>query len=222
MTDTGTIIGFLLSRIVAPKAEEPQSPPPAPAPTRNILTGNNMKGLAIEMVKTFGVILAVFLAVNMFSQRIRVTGESMLPNFQDGEIGLVNKSAYNKDPIPRGDVIVFIRPATMTEPSKELIKRVIGLPGETIEIKDDGIVYVNGKALSEPYVKQEPLIGTGSWTIGKDEIFVMGDNRNGSQDSRHWGNLNISNVIGKVDVIYWPLKAIRAVPGWDYSTGKSK
>ncbi len=222
MTDTETIIGSLPSSTDDPTAAEPQSPPQAPAPARNILTGKNMRGLVIEMVKTLGIIVVVFLAVNMFSQRIRVTGESMLPNFKDGEIGLVNKSAYNKDPIPRGDVIVFIRPATMTEPSKELIKRVIGLPSETIEIKDDGIVYVNGKALSEPYVLAEPLIGTGSWTIGADEIFVMGDNRNNSQDSRAWGTLKISNVIGKVDVIYWPIRSIRGVPGWDYSTGKSK
>lgn len=218
MTDTNLPVDNSNPAQVVQETIEPPSQPIRP----NLITGKNMVKLGVEMVKTLALIAVIVIGVNFFSQRIRVTGDSMIPNFKDGEIGLVNKVSFSDKEITWGDVIVFMRPATMSEPSKELIKRVIGLPGDKIEIRDDGIVYLNGSALSEPYVKQEPLIGTGSWVIGKDEIFVMGDNRNGSQDSRHWGPLKVDAIIGKVTVIYWPIGSFRSVTGWDYTTGKPK
>jgi signal peptidase I len=123
----------------------------------------------------------------------------MNPTLQNGEYILVNRLAYKTGQPERGDIIVFSFPA---DEGQDLIKRVIGLPGETVKI-GDGIVTINGQKLREPYIAQDPLY-YGEWTVPEGYLFVLGDNRNDSRDSHQWGLLPLENVIGKSVVIYWP------------------
>jgi signal peptidase I len=123
----------------------------------------------------------------------------MNPSLQNGEYILVNKLAYKTGHPERGDIIVFAFPA---DEGQDLIKRVIGLPGETVHVENN-IVTINGAVLLEPYIAQAPLY-SGEWTVPEGYLFVLGDNRNDSRDSHQWGLLPIENVIGKSVVIYWP------------------
>ena len=103
-------------------------------------------------------------------------------------------------PPRRGDVIVFRYPK---DPSRDFVKRVIGLPGETVEIHR-GTVRIDGEVLEEPYLEERDLSNLGPTLVPPDNYFVMGDNRDGSSDSRHWGPVPLENVVGKVLVRYWP------------------
>lgn len=137
----------------------------------------------------------------------------MMPTLESGNWLVVNKLSYDIGPIHRFDVIVFH--ATRNE---DYVKRVIGLPGDRIEYKND-VLYVNGKRMDEPYLRpyKQSLAGgklTGDFTLeevtGKTRVppgcvFVLGDNRLGSWDSRHFGFVKISRIVGKVDLRYWPL-----------------
>ena len=116
----------------------------------------------------------------------------MVPTLQDGEYILVSKLSYKMGTPARGDIIVFALP---TDQRQDLIKRVIGLPGETISVHS-GIVSVNGTPLTETYIAQPPQYD-GEWTVGTGQLFVLGDNRNNSKDSHQWGLLPLENVIGK-------------------------
>ena len=123
------------------------------------------------------------------------------PPLHDGEFVLVNKLAYHTGTPARGDIIVF---QSTTTKNLDLIKRVIGLPGDHIVI-GDGRVSVNGKTLTEPYIAAEPDY-SGLWDVPKDYLFVLGDNRNDSSDSHAWGFLPVQNILGKALVVYWPFK----------------
>jgi len=101
--------------------------------------------------------------------------------------------------VERGDIIVFHYPM---DPQQELIKRVIGLPGDTINVQN-GIVSVNGQSLEEPYIAAAPAY-SGEWMVPDGHLFVLGDNRNDSSDSHSWGYLPFDKVVGKAVVIYWP------------------
>ena len=128
----------------------------------------------------------------------------MVPTLKDGEYVLVNRLAYRNNLPKRGDIIVFVSPQTS---NLDLIKRVIGLPGNTVRIFD-GIVQVNGQTLKEPYIAAAPIYD-GEWNVPDRQLFVLGDNRNDSSDSHAWGLLPTENVIGKAILIYWPF------PEWD-------
>jgi signal peptidase I len=123
----------------------------------------------------------------------------MMPTLQDGEFVLVNKMAYHIGSPTRGDIIVF---QSTTERNLDLIKRVIGLPGDHIVI-GGGKVTINGQTLNEPYIAAAPNY-SGAWKVPDGYWFVLGDNRNDSSDSHVWGYLPIQNVIGKALLIYWP------------------
>ena len=147
---------------------------------------------------------------------IVVDGRSMNPTLQDQDRMIVNKISYKITEPKRFDIIVFHAPE-----NKDYIKRIIGLPGDTIEYKDDTL-YVNGVAYEEPYLeefKQENLDGplTESFTleekigqakVPEGELFVMGDNRRNSKDSRHIGTIRMEVVFGKSSMFYWPLEDI--------------
>ncbi len=135
-------------------------------------------------------------------QPVKVEGTSMLPHLADEERIFVNKFLYNFDAIDRGDVVVFKFPI---DPSKSYIKRVVGLPGDTVEIVD-GEVYLNGAAYPEPYVLQR-YRGRGAYppvVVPENEYYVLGDHRNTSNDSRTWGTVAHSYVTGKAVFSYWP------------------
>jgi signal peptidase I len=159
----------------------------------------NWKRFTLDILETIILAVILYFGINALSARVRVDGFSMVPTLQDGEYVLVSRLSYKTGAPERGDIIVFSFPADQRQ---DLIKRVIGLPGETISIKDR-VVSVNGKPLTETYIADSPVY-TGEWTVPEGNLFVLGDNRNDSKDSHQWGLLPIENVIGKALLIYWP------------------
>jgi len=154
----------------------------------------------LELVQTVGLSILLYLAIDSVSARIRVESISMQPTLYEGDMVIVNKLAYRWGEPKRGDIIIFEYPP---DPKQEpYIKRVIGLPGERVRIAD-GKVYVNDVLQTEPYLKVTTMRG-GEWTVPEGALFVLGDNRNNSSDSRAWGMVPLENVIGKALVIYWP------------------
>jgi len=157
------------------------------------------KRFALDVLETVILAVVLYFGINAISARVRVDGLSMNPTLQNGEYVLVSRLAYKTGEPQRGDIIVFSFPI---DQSQDLIKRVIGLPGETITIQNNEVL-VNGMKLEEPYIAQPPVY-SGEWTVGEGQLFVLGDNRNDSKDSHQWGLLPAENVIGKAMVIYWP------------------
>jgi signal peptidase I len=154
----------------------------------------------MDLLETLVLSLFLFLAINAVSARIRVESISMQPTLYAGDFIIVNKLAYKLGEPNRGDVIIFHYPP---DPNREpYIKRVIGLPGETVSVSG-GEVYVNGVSLDEPYISASPNY-EGSWVVPEDSLFMLGDNRNSSSDSHSWGMVPLKNVIGKAEVVYWP------------------
>lgn len=154
----------------------------------------------LDVLETVILSLVLFLGINAISARIRVESISMQPTLFAGDFVIVNKLAYNLGKPGRGDVIIFHYPP---DPNREpYIKRVIGLPGETVRVTD-GNVYINDIPLQEPYISAPPSY-RGSWVVPQDSLFVLGDNRNSSSDSHSWGMVPLENVIGKAEVVYWP------------------
>lgn len=157
--------------------------------------------LAREIIETLALTLIIFLAIHFTIQNYQVEGTSMQPNLDTNEYVLVNKLAYLFHTPERGDVIVFHFPLDTT---KDLIKRVIGIPGDVI-ILTSSTVEVNGVVLKEPYIKAPINPGASQVTVPQDDYFVLGDNRLVSEDSRYWGFVPKSYIIGKAVMIYWPL-----------------
>lgn len=163
-----------------------------------------IKALAIA------VIIAVGIRYLLFSP-IVVDGESMMPTLQDRERMIVNKIVYFIGEPERGDIIVF----HATE-SKDWIKRVIGLPGDKIEMKND-VLYINDEVVEEPYLVSSKFNISGVLTddfsevVPEDHLFVLGDNRRNSRDSRWIGSIPIEDVVGRADVVFWPIQNIRIV-----------
>ncbi len=154
------------------------------------------------------VLVLTFLIVTYVGQRTKVIGSSMEPMLTDGDNLIVDKISYRFEDPKRFDIIVF--PFRYAEKTY-YIKRIIGLPGETIYIDEEGTIYIDGKVLEESYGK-EVIIDPGRAyepvTLGEDEYFVMGDNRNNSSDSRDpvVGNIHQDEFIGKAWMRIWPLK----------------
>ncbi len=159
----------------------------------------NWKRFALDILETLILAVVLFLGINTISARVRVDGFSMRPTLQDGEFVLVGKLNYRFGKVERGDIIVFHYPMN---PKQELIKRVIGLPGDRINVQN-GVVSINKQALSEPYIAAAPAY-SGDWVVPAGQIFVLGDNRNDSSDSHSWGFLPFENIVGKAMIIYWP------------------
>jgi signal peptidase I len=138
--------------------------------------------------------------VSLTTARVVVEGPSMQPTLKSGEWIIVNRLTYTFGAPHRGDVVVFLPPTHAT--TDDLIKRIIGLPGETLEIRG-GRVYVDGEELEEPYI-QGATVRDGRWDLEADQLFVMGDNRELSLDSRSFGPIALGTVVGKAWIIYWP------------------
>ena len=153
----------------------------------------------LDVVETVVLAVILFIGINAVSARVRVDGFSMRPTLDDGEFLLVNKLSYKWNDFSRGDIVVFHFPLN---PEEELIKRVIGLPGDHVVVRNSR-VYVNDELVQEGYIEQAPLY-TGEWFVTQDHLFVLGDNRNNSNDSKDWGMLPMENVVGRAVLIYWP------------------
>lgn len=188
-----------------------------------------------EIAETVILALLIFLLVRAVVQNFQVEGSSMNPTFEHEWYVLVNKSLYweiNLDTVSkfipfvdpgddatrylfrgpkRGDVIVFRSPTVPEDaPERDFIKRIIGLPGERIEVRDC-TVFIDGLPLAEPYIKELPRYTHEPETIPPDHYFVLGDNRNNSSDSKNWGPLPKENLIGQAWLIYWPRSAFGLV-----------
>lgn len=171
-----------------------------------------------EVITTLLVALLIFLGVQVTLESRVVEGLSMEPNLHNDQRVLVIKASYWFGDPQRGDVIIFDHPE---DPSRTLIKRVIALPGEQVEIKD-GQVYITDIndytfLLTEPYINEEPNYTYGPRVVAEDEYFVLGDNRNSSTDSHSWGMLPGDNIIGKAWLRYWPLSEWHLISGYSYS-----
>ncbi len=149
------------------------------------------------------VVLAVVLAAVLrffIIQPFYIPSASMEPTLLINDRIIVNMLIYRFSPPKRGDIVVFRYPV---DPSRDFIKRVVALEGETVEVKQ-GYLFVNGRRLDEPYLPKQVMIDFGPKKVPPGNLFVMGDNRNNSDDSRVWGPLPKQNIIGKAFVIFWP------------------
>lgn len=184
-------------------AQEDLQSEAAPAPVKKY----PFKRLIFDLLETLLLSVLIFLVINAVSARIRVESVSMQPTLFEGDFVVVNKLAYRIGTPGRGDIIVFHPPSNPdTEP---YIKRVIGLPGETVRVQD-GMVTIDGDELREPYIKSPPNY-TGTWIVPQGSLFVLGDNRNNSSDSHQWGMVPLDEVIGKALVVYLPVSHWRVL-----------
>jgi signal peptidase I len=159
----------------------------------------------------------LYFLIDTMVGRVRVENISMKPTLHEGQFILVNKMAYRIGDFQRGDVVVFHYPRN---PQEDYIKRLIGLPGDTVMI-ESGNVFVNDQQLDEPYIASPPAY-TNTWSVPEGQLFVLGDNRNQSSDSHSWGFVPIENVVGKALVVYWPLgelKLLNQVPSASAANG---
>lgn len=162
------------------------------------------------------VLLALFVRQYWFTP-MRIQGSSMLSTLQNGEMVGVSRVSVRRGDIRRGDVVICHYPGRTSKRFKRLklnfVKRVIGLPGDEIAM-EDGVVYINGEALREDYLDPAHTRFSRSMpprTLGETEFFVMGDNRDNSNDSRRIGPIDQSEITGRVTFVWWPLSALRAV-----------
>jgi len=159
-----------------------------------------------ELVETIVIALILALLIRTFVvESFLVQGSSMEATLHDGERLLVNKLAYRFGEPKQGDIIVFRYPK---DPSRDFIKRVIAVPGDTVEISE-GQVLLNGAPLDEPYVRHFSYDSMGPLQVDEGEVFVLGDNRTNSDDSRFFGTVPLPNIKGRAFLVYWPLQYIR-------------
>jgi len=178
-----------------------------------LTTRERWQGILREVLETVVITLFVFFVVQIAIQNYKVLGYSMEPNLYEGQFMLVNKVEYWLRPPARGDVVVFQPP---NDPDGiPLIKRVIGLPGERLEIRD-GQVFVNGTRLDEPYVRDQTMTSYND-QVPADAVFVMGDNRGNSSDSRSWGPLPYQRIIGRAVLCYWPPNRWSILSSYSYA-----
>lgn len=170
-----------------------------------------LRGTVEWVVIIVAALLAAFLIKTFLIQAFFIPSESMVSTLEKGDRVLVNKLSYRLHDVNRGDIVVFERPPTEpTDPEiKDLIKRVVGLPGETISGDDAGNVLINGKRLREPYLPRGvTTTGIREFKIPADHFWVMGDNRGNSKDSRYFSAIDGDLIVGRAFVRVWPLSSL--------------
>jgi signal peptidase I len=187
----------------------------APAPSTAHSLRNEIRVWTRDLLIAIG--LALVIIVFLY-QPVKVEGTSMAPLLSDQERIFINKFVYRFEPIQRRDVVVFWYPL---DHSKSFIKRVIGLPGESVEIRQ-GTVYVNGRAIDEPYVpaQYEDMSDYGPVRVPRDSYFVMGDHRISSNDSRVFGCVPSKFIYGRAVFAYWPVDHFGSISTTEASTNK--
>lgn len=208
----------------------------APVPRRSAL---DVRSAFREIIETILLTLIIFLVVRGLVQPYRVEGTSMEPNLHSGQFLLVNKAVYfhiddetlgkylpflkRPDGRPfylfqapeRGDVVVFRFPK---EPTRDFVKRVIAVPGEIVEVRN-GVVFINGQRLDEPYLRDRASYNFGPEKVPADNFFVLGDNRDNSSDSHVWGMVPSDMIIGKAWISYWPASEWGLAPNYRVTAG---
>ena len=169
-----------------------------------------------EIAQMLAMALVLYFIIDSVVGRVRVQKISMEPTLLPGEILLVNKLEYKFGEIERGDIVTFHYPL---DPSLDYVKRVIGLPGDNVIVRDSK-VWVNDHQLNEPYISAPPEYD-GAWKVPEGNLFVLGDNRNPSADSHVWGFVPLENLIGKAFAVYWPVTKIRGLPTPDIFASSS-
>jgi signal peptidase I len=170
-----------------------------------------------DTLETILLAAILFLVINALTGRYQVHGQSMEPSLHNGQYLIASKVAYWLHPPERGDVVVLDPPRG--DSPVPYIKRVIGLPGDLVEVRDQR-VWVNGIALNEPYISAPPNY-PGNWVVTAGEYFVLGDNRNNSSDSHSWGLLPEDHLIGKAFFSYWPPEHWGRIPHYTFPELKS-
>jgi signal peptidase I len=184
----------------------------------NIFT--SVGGFFLDIIETVVIALSIFLIVYLlFMQPHQVNGQSMVPNFQSGEYVLTDKVSYRLRDPERGEVVVFHAPEAANCPEGtgcDFIKRVLAVPGETIALENNHYI-INGQVVAESYIPTDyetlpgKFIKDRTVTLGPDEYFVSGDNRPFSSDSRAWGPISKSDIVGRAFFRYWPFTAISVI-----------
>ena len=176
---------------------EPQNPAPSAERSVFAILAGWMRDLFVSIVLAILVILFLY-------QPVKVEGTSMMPSLIDQERIFINKFVYRFGGIERGDMVVFWFPG---DPTKSYIKRVIGLPGDTVEV-ENGVVMVNNQRLDETYVTDEyrDRSTMAPFKVQTEEYFVLGDHRSSSNDSRSWGPVPRKYIYGKAVFVYWPIE----------------
>ena len=191
-------------------AVEPRGEPPEQSETVEPQPGAwaAVRHFVVETLQVIAPALVLALIVHLFlAQATIVYGQSMEPNLHDSQRLIIEKISYYLHSPQRDDIIVLRLPNRRSDP---LIKRVIALPGETVEVSN-GRVYINGKALNEPYLDQNTYPGMPARIVPANEVFVLGDNRGASNDSRAFGFVPYSDIVGRAWFRYWPLSDIGLV-----------
>lgn len=192
-----------------PESSVPAPPPPAPVRRRG--RGSSTRNAVEWVAVVVGAVVVALLVKTFLVQAFRIPSESMDPTLTEGDRVLVNKLSYRLHDVNRGDVVVFTRPDALPggpNDPKDLIKRVVALPGETVEVRDNA-VYVDGKQLEEPYLPEGTVTTPGTTlsqplTVPDGEVLVLGDNRSNSQDGRVFGTIPVDSIVGRAFVIMWP------------------
>jgi len=178
----------------------------SPSTARAEAPSRSVAGATLSWLRDLSLSVLIAIVIILFLyQPVKVEGTSMMPSLIDHDRIFINKFVYRFGlaDIGRGDTVVFWYP---NDTSKSYIKRVIGVPGDTVEV-DDGTVIINGRPLDEPYVKDDfrDHVSTRRQTLKSDEYFVLGDDRKYSNDSRNWGVVPRQDIYGKAVFVYWPL-----------------
>jgi signal peptidase I len=193
-------------------SETPQIMPTIPASKPHLRARRRLWRDVVEIIL---LVVLTYTPINLMTARAIVEGPSMQPNFHTGNLVIVNRAAYFFSAPQRGDVVVLHNPNNPN--NDDLIKRVIGLPGETVEIRA-GVVYVNGTPIDEPYIRANcGLNCNGLWTLTADEYFILGDNRPNSYDSHNFGPVKRELIVGQAWIKYWPIDELHIIEHPRYS-----
>lgn len=229
-----------------PPTHAPSAPGQSAVPRIETTSTARSRPLIREIIETLLLALLIFVAVRAVVLNFRVDGHSMDHSLQNNEMLLVNRNAYfaldqgkwfgwipgtdfDTDDAwrpfgtpERGDIIVLTPPSDQASADKPYIKRVIGIEGDSLEVREN-VVYIDGTRITEPYLDEGIAMPCG-WRaeycgpieIPEGYVYVMGDNRDNSEDSRYFGLVPIENIIGKAWITYWPLDEVDVVPHYDY------
>jgi signal peptidase I len=213
------------------RSRMPSGPLPAVAGggpyTAGLVSQRPALGCLFEIVETLVLTLIIFVVIqNFVAQPYKVQQQSMERTLEPEQYVLVDKLTPRFDTYKRGDIVVFTPPEDWGDNGTPFIKRVIGVAGDTVEIRDDGLVYIDDVALDEPYLYSDEPGGPpqattapleqANWTIADDEVFLMGDHRSNSADSRTFGPVATDQVIGRAWLRYWPLDTFGILPAPTY------